>query len=145
MYVIYDQDKSISIVFFEQIIQMYFNNKLFFLYFFFIFLYGCSSVSLLHIFRTRFSKTPTEGYFCREYYDEAYWNFNMNFICFSNFNFTERIQILKFQLWKLYNNKYMIASTQITRTEISAFMAVLVFKLLDRKVLLINRKDNRNC
>ena len=39
----------------------------------------------------------------------------------------------------------MIASTQITRTEISAFMAVLVFKLLDRKVLLINRKDNRNC
>ena len=39
----------------------------------------------------------------------------------------------------------MIASTQITHTEISAFMAVLVFKLLDRKVLLINRKDNRNC
>ena len=39
----------------------------------------------------------------------------------------------------------MIASTQITSTEIFAFIAVLVFKLLNRKVLFINRKDNRNC
>ena len=39
----------------------------------------------------------------------------------------------------------MIASTQIPNTEISAFMAVLDFKLLSRKVLFINRKDNRNC
>ena len=52
---------------------------------------------------------------------------------------------LKLQSWKLYNNKYMIASTQITNTEIFAFVAVLVFKLLSRKVLFINRKDNRNC
>ena len=37
----------------------------------------------------------------------------------------------------------MIASTQITNTEIFAFITVLVFKLLSRKVL--NRKDNRNC
>ena len=37
----------------------------------------------------------------------------------------------------------MIASTQIT--EIFAFIAVLVFKLLGRKVLFINRKDSRNC
>ena len=51
---------------------------------------------------------------------------------------------LKVQSCKLYNNKYMIASTQITNTEIFAFIAVLVFKLLSRKVLFINRKDNRN-
>ena len=37
----------------------------------------------------------------------------------------------------------MIASTQITNNEIFAFIAVLVFKLLSRKVLLKNRKDNR--
>ena len=39
----------------------------------------------------------------------------------------------------------MNASTQITNTETFAFIAVLVFKLLSRKVLFINRKDNRNC
>ena len=39
----------------------------------------------------------------------------------------------------------MIASTQITDTEIFAFIAVLDFKLLCRKVLFINRKDNKNC
>ena len=39
----------------------------------------------------------------------------------------------------------MIALTQITNTEIFAFIAVLVFKLLTRKSLFISRKDNRNC
>ena len=39
----------------------------------------------------------------------------------------------------------MIASTQITNTEIFVFIAVLVFELLSRKNLLINIKDNRNC
>ena len=39
----------------------------------------------------------------------------------------------------------MVASTQITNTEIFAFIAVQVFELLSRKVLLINKKDNRNC
>ena len=39
----------------------------------------------------------------------------------------------------------MIASVQITHTEIFALIAVLAFKLLSRKVLFINRKDNRNC
>ena len=39
----------------------------------------------------------------------------------------------------------MIASTQIANTEISAFIAVLVLKLLNRKVSFINRKDKRNC
>ena len=53
--------------------------------------------------------------------------------------------VLKVQSCKLYNNKYMIASTQITNTEIFTFIAVLVFKLLSRKILFINRKDNRNC
>ena len=38
----------------------------------------------------------------------------------------------------------MIALTKITNTEIFAFIAVLVFKLLRGKVLFINRKDNRN-
>ena len=41
----------------------------------------------------------------------------------------------------LYNDKYLIASTQITNTEIFAFIAVLVFKLLSRKILFINRKE----
>ena len=49
------------------------------------------------------------------------------------------------QSCKLYNNKYMIASTQIRNTEIFAFIAVLAFKLLTCKVLFINRKHKRNC
>ena len=53
--------------------------------------------------------------------------------------------ILEVQSCKLYNNKYMIASTQITNTEIFAFIAVLVFDLLTRKAFFINRKDNKNC
>ena len=53
--------------------------------------------------------------------------------------------ILKVQSCKLYYNKYMIASTQIANTDIFSFIAVLVFKLLSRNVLFINRKDNRNC
>ena len=39
----------------------------------------------------------------------------------------------------------MIALTKITNTEICAFIAVLVFKLLNREFLLKKRKDNRNC
>ena len=39
----------------------------------------------------------------------------------------------------------MITSAQITNTEIFAFIVVLVFILLRRKVLLIKRKDNINC
>ena len=38
----------------------------------------------------------------------------------------------KVQSCKLYNNKYMITSTQITETYIFTFRAVLVFKLLTR-------------
>ena len=57
----------------------------------------------------------------------------------------KRTNLLKVQSSKLYNYKYKIASTQITNTEIFAFIAVLVFKLLGRKVLFINREDNRNC
>ena len=52
---------------------------------------------------------------------------------------------LKVQSCKLYSSKYMIALTQITNTEIFTFIAVLVFKILSRKVLFINRKGNRNC
>ena len=39
----------------------------------------------------------------------------------------------------------MITSTQIAKIEIFAFIAALVFKLLSRKVLFINKEDNRNC
>ena len=38
----------------------------------------------------------------------------------------------------------MIALIQTANTEIFTFTAVLVFKLLSRKVLFINTKDNRN-
>ena len=53
--------------------------------------------------------------------------------------------LLKVQSCKLYSGKYMIASTQTTTTEMFAFIAVLIFKFESRKVLFINRKDNRNC
>ena len=49
----------------------------------------------------------------------------------------------KGQSCKLYNSKYTIASTQITNSEIFAFVAVLIFKLLSCKVLFINRQDNK--
>ena len=51
---------------------------------------------------------------------------------------------LKVQSCKLCNDKCMIASTQKANTEIFAFIALLMFKLLSREVLFINRKDNRN-
>ena len=38
-----------------------------------------------------------------------------------------------------------ITLTQKTNTEIFAFIVVLVYKLLSCKVLLTNRKGNRNC
>ena len=53
------------------------------------------------------------------------------------------VAYLQLQSCKLYN-KHMIASTEITNTEIFTFIAVLVFKLLSRKVLFINRKGSRN-
>ena len=68
--------------------------------------------------------------------------------CFGNLNliYIERNgKELKVQSCKLYNNKYMIASTQKTNTDIFVFIAVLVFQLLSRKVLFINRKGNKNC
>ena len=37
----------------------------------------------------------------------------------------------------------MITSIQVTNTEIFAFIAVLVFKLFSRKILFINRKENK--
>ena len=51
-------------------------------------------------------------------------------------------KVLKVQPCKLYNSKYMIASTQILNTKIFTFIGALVFKLLSRKVLFTNRKDN---
>ena len=51
--------------------------------------------------------------------------------------------ILKVQSCKLYDNKYMTTLTQITNIEIFVFIAVLVFKLWSRKILFINKKENR--
>ena len=39
----------------------------------------------------------------------------------------------------------MTVSIQITNTDIFAFIAVLVFKLLIRNVLFTHKKGNRNC
>ena len=52
----------------------------------------------------------------------------------------KRNAVLKVQSCKLYNGKYMIASTQITNTLSFTFIAALAFKLLGRKVLFINIK-----
>ena len=50
------------------------------------------------------------------------------------------IMNLKVPSYKLYNNKYMIASIQITNTEIFELISVLVLKLLSRNGLFTNRK-----
>ena len=44
------------------------------------------------------------------------------------------------QSCKLYNNKYMIALTQITNTEIFVFIVVLVFKVSSRKCFVYKQK-----
>ena len=59
--------------------------------------------------------------------------------------FAMEVVLILVQSCKLYNNKYMIASTQIRNTERFAFIAILAFKLLSRKVLFISTKDNGNC
>ena len=46
---------------------------------------------------------------------------------------------LKVQSCKLCNDKYMIASTRLKDTDISAFIVLLVFKLSSCKILFINR------
>ena len=51
---------------------------------------------------------------------------------------------IKVQSCKLHNNKYIIALTQLMNTNIFFFIAVLVFKLLSRKVLFTNKKDKKN-
>ena len=58
-------------------------------------------------------------------------------------NKTSKIdEILKVQSIKLYNNKYMIPSTQITNTEVCKFIDFLVLKLLGWKGFIVKRKDN---
>ena len=69
--------------------------------------------------------------------------YSEHFFFFYNIFFSKiKIILLKVPLCRIYNNKYIIASTH---TEIFAFNAILVFKLLSRKVLFINRRNNRNC
>ena len=55
--------------------------------------------------------------------DDIYFQYNTLCLCFVFLHF---------------NNKNMIALTQITSTEMFAFIAVLAFKLMSRKVLFIN-------
>ena len=50
------------------------------------------------------------------------------------------VHSLKLLSCKLCNNKYMTASTQISNTESFTFITALVFKILSRKVLFINKK-----
>ena len=50
------------------------------------------------------------------------------------------MKTLKVQSCKLYNSQHIIASIQITNTEIVTFIALPVFKLLSRKVLFIKEK-----
>ena len=65
-------------------------------------------------------------------------------ISFIKFGF-RLFNVLKVESCKLYNNKYMITLTQLANTDIFASISVRVLKLLSRKVLFINKKDNRNC
>ena len=71
-----------------------------------------------------------------------------DFYCDSYFNLQKEIRglvngialwkdlfALKVNAWKLFNNKYKIASIQTANTEVLAFIVVLVFKLLSLKVL----------
>ena len=60
-------------------------------------------------------------------------------------NTWDETSTLKLQSCKLYNYKYVNVSTEIANNEIFEFTALLVFKLMSRKVLFIKRKDNRNC
>ena len=67
-------------------------------------------------------------------------------VCIILFNGKNGLFDFKGTVMQNNNNKYMIALTQRINTEISAFMAALVFnKLLSPKVLFMNRKYNRNC
>ena len=63
------------------------------------------------------------------------WKDNKNM-----FGFHTNSLKLKVQPCKLYNNKYMMASKQRTTTAVFAFITVLVFKLLSRKVFFMDRK-----
>ena len=54
-------------------------------------------------------------------------------------NIWDETRTLKLQSCKLYNYKYVNVSTQIANNEIFEFTAVLVLKLMSRKVLFIIR------
>ena len=55
-----------------------------------------------------------------------------------------QVFFIKIQSCDLYNNKYMIASIQITQNEVFTSIAVEAFKLVGNRVLFIDKKDNRN-
>ena len=67
----------------------------------------------------------TYKYVCKDWNKVTQIKYNVSCVQ-SVIRFLATLKVLS---CKLYNNKYMIASTQITNTEIFAFIAVLVFKL----------------
>ena len=67
--------------------------------------------------------------------DLKYFSIWQNIHTTIKFLLLPKLLFLKVQSCKLYNKKYKFASTQITSTEIFALIAILVFQLLNRKVL----------
>ena len=57
--------------------------------------------------------------------------------------YTKSSFVLKMLKVQLYDHKYIIASTQITNTEIFAIIAVLGFKLLSRKNFALKQKGQK--
>ena len=112
--------------------------------------YGCSHINLCYIFRKLFIRTSMDGYFRpvnehqnikNQWYSKSV-DRNPRY-------FREVIKLKLIRDQRCSHVNYiitnMIALTQITNTEIFAFMTVIVFKLLSRKVLFINSKDNKIC
>ena len=73
--------------------------------------------------------------FVHNWFEEKSRNQPNNRSCFDQYLKAE----LEVQSRKLYNNKYFYTNNK------KCNFRILVFKLLGRKVLFINRKDNRNC
>ena len=56
---------------------------------------------------------------------------DLRMTCFEAYKFSQ-LKVQTCNSYKLYTNKYMIAPTKIKKTEIFAFIAVLVFRILSR-------------
>ena len=106
----------------------------------------CNNIYKSYITTKHFMQTSDYGIYCKKFYwprRRICWNFLMflylvwRFVVACNF-------FLKLQSCNSCNNKHMMTLIQISNTETFAFKVILVFELLSRKVLFINKKDNRN-